>query len=205
MSSALSPEPTVHPDVLLTNTKLGAWTELGEHSVFENVELGDYSYTGAYGIFQNCLIAKFANIAAAVRIGPTMHPLDRPTLHHFTYRRRLYQMDDHDDEAFFEWRRRQLTRIGNDTWIGHGATIMPGVTVGDGAVVGSGAVVTKDVAPYTIVGGVPAKVLRQRFDPEIANRLALLQWWDWPHETLKSRLEDFCGDVKSFLDKWAPR
>jgi len=113
-------------------------------------------------------------------------------------------MDDHDDEAFFEWRRRQLTHIGNDTWIGHGATIMPGVTVGDGAVVGSGAVVTKDVAPYTIVGGVPARVLRERFDPEISNRLAMLQWWDWPHETLKDRLEDFSGDVTRFLEKWSP-
>jgi len=204
VSGTLSPEPTVHDDVVLIETRLGVWTELGEHSVFEHVELGDYSYTGPYGIFQNCVIAKFANIAAAVRIGPTMHPMDRPTLHHFTYRRRLYQMDDHDDEAFFEWRRRQLTHIGNDTWIGHGATIMPGVTVGDGAVVGSGAVVTKDVAPYTIVGGVPARVLRERFDPEISNRLAMLQWWDWPHETLKDRLEDFSGDVTRFLEKWSP-
>jgi phosphonate metabolism protein (transferase hexapeptide repeat family) len=134
-----------------------------------------------------------------------MHPMDRPTLHHFTYRRRLYQMDDQDDQSFFEWRRQQRSFIGNDTWIGHGATIMPGVTIGDGAVVGSGAVVTKDVAPYTIVGGVPARVLKERFDPDVAGRLIQLQWWDWPHETLKERLEDFCGDVKGFLDKWAPQ
>ncbi|MEI8096011.1 MAG: DapH/DapD/GlmU-related protein [Spirochaetales bacterium] len=204
MSAPLSPRPTVHGSVALTEATLGAWTEVGEHSVLENVVLGDYSYTGPFGIFQNCVIGKFANIAASVRIGPTMHPLDRPTLHHFTYRRRLYELADRDDEAFFAWRRSQVTHVGNDTWIGHGATLMPGLIVGDGAVIGSGAVVTKDVAPYTIVAGVPARVLRPRFDAETVRRLVALQWWDWPHETLKERLDDFSGDVQAFLDKWAP-
>ena len=201
----LSPEPTVHDDVSLTNTRLGAWTEVGEHSVFENADLGDYSYTGPYGYFQNCVVGKFANIAAQVRLGPTMHPMDRPTLHHFTYRRRLYGLADTDDQEFFAWRASQVTRVGHDTWIGHGVVVMPGVTVGDGAVVGSGAVVTHDVEPYTVVAGVPARVLKRRFTPGVAARLAALAWWDWPHEALGERMADFCGSVEAFLDKWEGR
>lgn len=198
----LSAEPTVHTGVSLAEVSLGAWTEVGEHSYLENVELGDYSYTGPYGFFQNTVIGKFANIAAQVRIGPTMHPMDRPTLHHFTYRRVMYGLGDRDDEEFFAWRRAQVARVGHDTWIGHGVVIMPGVTIGHGAAVGSGAVVTKDVAPYTVVAGVPARVIKRRFPEDVADRLLALAWWDWPHEALKERLADFCGPVGAFLEQW---
>lgn len=198
----LSEKPTIHEPVTLVNTDLGPWTEVEHHSVLENVVLGAYSYTQPYGIFQNTVIGKFANIAAQVRIGPTMHPMDRPTLHHFTYRRQMYDLAETDDEEFFAWRRSQVAHIGHDTWIGHGVVIMPGVTVGDGAVVGSGAVVTKDVAPYTVVGGVPARVLKRRFDEATAEALMALAWWDWDHETLKARLPEFCGPVEVFLDRW---
>jgi carbonic anhydrase/acetyltransferase-like protein (isoleucine patch superfamily) len=98
-----------------------------------------------------------------------------------------------------------VTRVGHDTWIGHGVVVMPGVTVGDGAVVGSGAVVTHDVEPYTVVAGVPARVLKRRFTPGVAARLAALAWWDWPHEALGERMADFCGSVEAFLDKWEGR
>jgi chloramphenicol O-acetyltransferase type B len=74
--------------------------------------------------------------------------------------------------------------IGNDVWIGREAMIMSGVTIGDGAVVGARAVVTRDVAPYAIVGGSPAKVLRYRFDDETIQRLLATQWWDWPYERI---------------------
>ena len=76
--------------------------------------------------------------------------------------------------------------IGNDVWIGHGATVLPGVKVGDGAVIGAGAVVSRDVAPYTIVGGVPARLIRQRF-PEMSRHAWALAWWDWPHDACLPR------------------
>jgi phosphonate metabolism protein (transferase hexapeptide repeat family) len=198
----LKPEPTVHENVELSNCRLGAWTEVGAYSWLENVQLGDYSYTGPMGFFQNTDIGKFANIAANVRVGPTMHPMDRPTLHHFTYRRRAYGLAERDDEDFFAWRAAQVATIGHDTWIGHGAIVMPGVVVGDGAVVGSGAVVTKDVPPYTVVVGVPARVIRERFDPATADALQRMKWWDWTHEQLKHRLADFSGPVEAFIEKW---
>ena len=75
--------------------------------------------------------------------------------------------------------------IGNDVWIGYEAVILPGVTIGDGAVIGTRAVVTKDVPPYTIVGGVPAKPIRKRFDDAVIERLEALRWWDWEEEKIR--------------------
>ena len=78
--------------------------------------------------------------------------------------------------------------IGNDVWIGYEAVIMAGVHIGDGAIIGTRAVVTKDVPPYTIVGGVPAKEIRKRFSPEIIKRMQALKWWDWSVEEIKNKL-----------------
>ena len=79
--------------------------------------------------------------------------------------------------------------IGNDVWIGYEAVILSGVTIGDGAIIGTHAVVTKDVPPYTIVGGVPAKPIRKRFNDKTIARLLELKWWDWPEERIKANLE----------------
>ena len=78
--------------------------------------------------------------------------------------------------------------IGNDVWIGYEAVILAGVTIGDGAVIGSRAVVTKDVPPYTIVGGVPAKTIRRRFDKDTVEELLRLRWWDWPEEMIRENI-----------------
>ena len=83
------------------------------------------------------------------------------------------------------WDNKRDTVIGNDVWIGYEAVILSGVTIGDGAVIGARAVVTRDVPPYTIVGGVPAKPIRRRFDDETAARLRALRWWDWDEERIR--------------------
>ncbi len=147
-------------------------------------------------------VAKFVSIAAAVRLNPSNHPIERASSHHFTYRAGDYFEGAAHDEGLFDWRRADRVRIGNDVWIGHGATIMPGVTVGDGAVVGAGAVVTRDVAPYWIVTGVPARPLRPRFPAAVGDRLMALAWWDWPHDRLAAALPDFQAlPVDVFLEK----
>ncbi|RCS22931.1 acetyltransferase [Phyllobacterium salinisoli] len=198
----LSETPVIHPTARLENCSLGRYTEVAEGGRLTETELGDYSY-----VMENCqswcvTIGKFANIAASVRINATHHPMSRATLHHFTYRASDY-FDDAEHEAdFFAARRAKRVFIGHDTWIGHGVTILPGVTVGDGAIVGAGAVVTKDVAPYTIVGGVPARFMRQRFPDAIAQRMQALAWWDWPHERLRHALDDFRHlDAEAFLER----
>lgn len=198
----LSEKPTVHEPVQMKNVGLGIYTEIGSYSYLENTHMGDFSYCGPNGFFQNTRILKFSNIAAAVRIGPTAHPMDRPTLHHFTYRRKMYGFDSVDDAAFLERRESQITEIGHDTWIGHGAIIMPGLRMGHGAILGSGAVLTKDLPDYHIAVGVPAKILRPRFPEKTISFFLKLQWWNWPAETIQERLSDFCGSIDAFMEKY---
>lgn len=202
MIKRLGKEPCIYENCQLHNVELGEYTEIESFNVLENTKLGDYSYTGQFCMLQNAEIGKFSNIAAMVRIGPVKHPVDRPTLHHFTYRRIKYGFAATDDEEFFQWRAEQKVYIGHDTWIGHGATIMPGVKIGNGAVVGSGAVVTKDVDSYTIVAGVPAKPIKKRFDEDTLRKLEEIKWWDWSYEIIKERLDDFSLPMKEFTKKY---
>lgn len=190
MSRKLGIEPFIHPTASVVNSKLGRYTEIQERSRLDEVEFGDYSYIMQDGSIWCATIGKFVNIAAAVRINATNHPTWRATLHHFTYRAPMYWDDAEPDHDLFAWRRQNRVTIGHDVWIGHGATILPGVKVGNGAVIGAGAVVSKDVAPYTIVGGVPAKLIRERFKVEIGEAMDRLAWWDWDHAKLRRALED---------------
>jgi len=199
---SLSPEPTLHQPVDIVESELGAWTEVRRDARLNHSTLGDYSYLMERVQLDYATVGKFANVASDARLGPTNHPTDRPSAHHFTYRSAMYDLGD-DDESVFEWRADQGVAVGHDTWIGHGATVMPGVTVGDGAVVAAGAVVTHDVDPYTIVAGVPAEQIRRRFSPTVAARIHATEWWQWDHETLSQRLEAF-RDTETFLTEHAP-
>lgn len=191
MSKQLGEQPLIHPSATVNNSTLGRYTEVADRCRIDEAEFGDYSYIMQDGAVWCATIGKFVNIAAAVRINATNHPTWRATLHHFTYRAANYWPDADMETDFFSWRRQNKVVIGNDVWIGHGATILPGVTVGNGAVIGAGAVVSKDVAPYTIVGGVPAKLIRERFTKSVGERMDRLAWWDWDHAKLRDALDDF--------------
>jgi acetyltransferase-like isoleucine patch superfamily enzyme len=96
------------------------------------------------------------------------------------------------------------TRIGHDVWIATGATILGGADVGDGAIVAAGAVVTGEVPPFAVVGGVPARVIRPRFGPEIVERLQRVAWWRWPDETIAANIDAFYGPIEAFLERFDP-
>jgi phosphonate metabolism protein (transferase hexapeptide repeat family) len=200
----LSPNaPVVHPDCQIIDSQFGAYCEVGAGSRVQHSAFADYAYCDRLSDIANTSVGKFANIAALTRIGPTDHPYANASLHHFLYRSSYYWDDAEDDPAFFAHRQARRTVIGPDTWLGHGAIIKPEVTVGAGAIVASGAVVTKDVAPYMIVAGVPAKPLRARFAPDVAERMLALAWWDWSHERLRQSLPDFRQmKAEAFLEKY---
>ena len=198
----LSIVPLIHPTAEVRDSRLGAYTEVGARTKLLEVALGDYSYIVNDSEVAYTTFGKFCSIAAMARINPGNHPMDRATQSHMTYRASAYFPGERDEEELFAWRRASLVVVGHDVWIGHGAIILPGRTVGTGAVVGAGAVVTKDVDPYTIVAGNPARVIRQRFSAAVAHRLHRLAWWDWDHDRLRAALPDFRQlSIEAFLEK----
>ena len=196
-------EPRIHSTAQLKSSKLGRYADIGERVILREVTVGDFTYFARNGEGIYAEIGKFCSIAANVRINALDHPMERLTTHKLSYRPNEYFRYLGVDGEFRA--RRQAKRVvsGNDVWIGHGAVITPGVTVGHGAVIGANAVVTRDVAPYTVVGGVPAKPIRKRFDDAIAERLLKLCWWDWPVEKLFEAVPDIqTMAIGDFLDKW---
>jgi phosphonate metabolism protein (transferase hexapeptide repeat family) len=191
----LGPEPLIDPTARVHQSEIGVWCWIGPGSSIVESTFGDYSYTAGDISIIYSAVGRFCSIASHARLNPGNHPMERVTQHHMTYRRVQYGFADSDDDAFFDWRRADRVTVG------HGAILLPGVTVGTGAVIGAGAVVTKDVDPYTIAVGVPARPLRPRFPPDVAKRLLAIAWWDWSREQLEERFADF-GDLAEFLEKY---
>lgn len=142
-------------------------------------------------LFGTVDVGQFVSFGRACQVGGAEHSLSNLTTSFFRASRNWFP-DDHfaqtaeivRDSGSSSKARGTITTIGNDVWIGGGAIILRGVTIGDGAVVGAGAVVTKDVPPYAIIGGNPAKVIRYRFDDRTISSLLRLKWWDRPIEQI---------------------
>jgi len=195
-------EPVIHPDATVHDCVLGAWTRVGARTNLSEVTMGAYSYIVNDASATYAEIGKFCSIARDARINPGNHPTWKAAQHHFSYRAVSYGLADADDQEFFEWRRAHRVVLGHDVWIGHGATVLPAVSIGTGSVVGAGAVVSKDVPPFTIVGGVPSHPIRERFPKAVQDGLLALAWWDWSHDRLAEALEDFRRlDADAFVAK----
>lgn len=137
-------------------------------TIEHNVRMGKYSYMLGGRIYSDTQIGRYCSIAANVVIGGLIHPQNWLSTNPFQYEHDLQYLEDN----------MRITFVGNDVWIGANSYIKAGITVGDGAIIGSGAVVIKDIPPYAIVVGVPARVLRYRFDKQTIQRLLELKWWD---------------------------
>ncbi|CAN0654880.1 Chloramphenicol acetyltransferase [Nitratireductor aquimarinus] len=192
---------------------------LAEQVTNPNISVGRYSYYSGYyhgHSFDDCaryllrdrddvdrlVIGSFCSIgtgAAFMMAGNQGHRNDWVTTFPFFYMS--------EEPAFAEARDGYVpagdTVVGNDVWIGAEAIIMPGVRIGDGAMIGSRAVVTKDVEPYTIVGGNPARPIRRRFSDEQIAMLLEMRWWDWPLEAIRDAMQYLCsGDVAGLHRHW---
>jgi len=196
--------PLIDPTAQIRDSRFGAYCEVGARTRIAESSFGDYSYVVNDSDIIYTSVGKFCSIAAQTRINPGNHPLDRVALSHFTYRSSAYGLGE-DDAAFFDWRRSHRAVLGNDVWIGHGAIVLPGVKLGNGAAVGAGAVVSRDVPPFAIVVGVPARIVRYRFPAELVAALERIAWWDWAHAELAAGLADFrTMRVEDFCRKYDP-
>lgn len=199
-------EPRIHPTAELKSCRLGRYVVVGERVILREVNVGDFSYFERHAEAIYSTIGKFCSIAANTRINALEHPIERITSHKVSYRPNEFFRYFGVDAAFRERRKSKRVTIGHDVWIGHGAVVMPGVTLGDGAVIGANAVVTRDVIPFEIVAGAPARRLRMRFDEAVCRRIAALAWWDWPRERLVEAIPDMQRmQIEAFLDRWEGR
>ena len=165
-------------------------------SALTKVKMGRYSYVGDYTHITDTDIGSFCSIGGHCGIGGGIHPSDHvSTSPVFLQGRNILGKNF----ANIHYEPSKKVTIGNDVWIGEGVYIMPGLSIGDGAVIGAHAVVTKDVEPYSIVAGVPAKSIRKRFDDDTIKNLLELKWWDLSDEEL-SNLGDSFVDPSDFIN-----
>jgi virginiamycin A acetyltransferase len=170
-----------------------------------NIEVGDYTIYNDF-VHDPCdfqknnvlyhypvnkdklIIGKFCSIACGAKFLFTCGNHSQHSLSSYSFPIFFEEWEEDPKKITDAWDNKGNTVIGNDVWIGYEAVIMQGVTIGDGAIIGTRAVVTKDVPPYTIVGGVPAKSIRKRFDEETIAELLKMKWWDWPKDKIKRNL-----------------
>lgn len=161
----------------VANCEFGNYNTLYDHAILTNVALGDFSYVGDSTKLANVRIGKFSCIGPEVIAGLGAHPTrDFVSSHPIFYSPRCQAQITFSDHSLFE--EFAQINIGNDVWIGARAIVLDGITIGDGAIVGAGAVVTKNIPAYAVVGGVPAKVIRYRFESDEIDFLKQLRWWD---------------------------
>ncbi|MBR1807885.1 MAG: CatB-related O-acetyltransferase [Paludibacteraceae bacterium] len=141
----------------------------------------------------HCSIGSYCSISYGVTIGPPEHKYNRISTHPFIYDSKFGLAGE--DQNIRNEKFANTLEIGNDVWIGCNSTILRGIKIGDGAIIGANAVVTKDVPPYAIVAGVPAKVIKYRFSKEIVTKLLEMKWWKWEDEKIQANLHLFKSNV----------
>jgi acetyltransferase-like isoleucine patch superfamily enzyme len=168
---------------LAANSKLEVPCFLGKgSSIGHKSTVGKYAFINADSIiYANVTIGRYCAFGRFVEVGLAQHPLEFLSTHHLTISTSPFLRDvDFSTARKIPWQVHPTTVVGHDVWIGAKACIVSGVTIGSGAVVAAGSVVTKDVAPYMIVGGNPAREIRSRFDSDTVEQLLKYEWWDLP-------------------------
>ena len=179
------------------NVKFGKHVFLGSNVALTNVEIGNHSYINSNTVIRNTNIGKFCSIASNVKIVLGSHPMNLISTHPAFYSNNKGFITFADKTMFKEY---FPVEIGNDVWIGEEVMIPGGVRIGDGAVVAARSVVTKDVAPYSVVGGVPAKQIKYRFNEKEIELLLKLRWWEKDEKWLKNNYKLFNNPILFFRE-----
>jgi len=164
-------------------------TAICRGSKLNNSTIGKYSRVGINVEVNNAIVGNFTRIGRNTIIGPGTHPMNLLTSHNIFYKKNSIGRPEWVKKIDFN--EEKQTVIGHDVWIGLNCIIMDGIKIGDSSIIAAGAVVTKDVPPFAIVGGVPAKVLKLRFSQEIIERLMKIQWWNLPDEEITRAIDLF--------------
>ena len=206
MTDKIYPRTGDRETVYLKNVVENSNIEIGDYTIYNDFihdprEFQKNNVLYHYPINKDRLIiGKFCSIACGAKFLFNSANHKMASLSTYTFPLFFEEWGLKKENVAQAWDQKGDIMIGNDVWIGYEAVILSGVTIGDGAVIGCRAVVTKDIPPYTIVGGVPAKPIRKRFDEETIKELQKIKWWDWPEEKLKNHLSDLqSGRVEAFL------
>jgi len=181
----------------ISNTIFGNYNVIFSNVLMDNCKLGDHSYIQKNSSIFNAEIGKFCSIASNVSIGPGIHKTDGISTHPVFYLSNTPLVKKYSNRDVFESSKR--TVIGHDVWIGEKSIVLDGVEIGTGAIIAAGSVVTKNVDPYAIVGGVPAKLLKFRFTENEIEAILYSEWWNQSDEWLQNNYLAF-NNIKSFLN-----
>ena len=206
------PEKKIYPrsndtqTVYLKNVVTDPNIEVGDYTIYNDFahdpqEFQQNNVLYHYPInHDKLIIGKFCSIACGTKFLFTSANHTQKSLSTYPFPIFFDEWDLDVEDITSAWDRKGDIIIGSDVWIGYEAVIMSGVTIGDGVIIGARAVVTKDIPPYTIVGGVPARQIRRRFSDEIIAALLDLKWWDWPTEKIARKIEAIKnGDMKALV------
>lgn len=184
VNSRIYEKAVIGDDCDVDNLIMYEKSEIGHRNLIRNSTIGVGSYTGTNTIIKSTNIGKYCSISWNVSIGGMNHPYDHISMYTDYWFKRTFGLSVKSN-----YQKSNETIIGNDVWIGAGACILEGIRVGNGCVIGAGAVVTKDVEPYSIIAGVPGKVVRKRFDDEIIFLLQSIKWWDWSENEIIKNID----------------
>ncbi|MFD0749638.1 CatB-related O-acetyltransferase [Mucilaginibacter calamicampi] len=183
------PDCKFHNKVVLINSTLEGYNVLFDEVDLINSALGRHSYVQRRSTIVNAQIGRYCSIASNVSIGPGVHKTDGLSTHPAFYLKNTPLTKTYTNQDLFN--PYKAVTIENDVWIGERAIIIDGLTIGNGAIVAAGAVVTKNVPPYAVVAGVPAKVIKYRFSSELIEKLLKLEWWNWSEQEIEKQAPKF--------------